>query len=228
MDEMRGFVRGWADVSMTSCGRKTKQNKTTPITKKHLSKQTNAWCYKTATSLAAALHPSPWVLKSLAVPLRKASVLSCDLSLLRIIHDYIADMLAHANNFSSEPMSATSYLMYLCRVCMWACHNLYLSVYVHAPEIRFCVQFDSETNSVVNTIWQRRRDTYITVRWVIRVKWTNGLFACEEVSLCGELLWSEFRNDSELDLDWRIFTVAGKKIFLMSDLCWLDFDVHRQ
>lgn len=115
--------------------------------------------------LAAALHPSPWVLKSFAVPLTNASVLSCDLSLLRIIHDYIADMLAHANNFSSDPMSATSYLIYLCRVCMWARRNLYLSVYVHAPEIRFCVQFDAETNSVVNTIWQRRRrDTYITVR----------------------------------------------------------------
>lgn len=133
--------------------------------------------------LAAVLHPSPWVLKSFAVPLPNAPVLSCDLSLPRIIHDYIADMLAHANNFSSDPMSATSYLIYLCRVCMWARRNLYLSVYVHAPEIRFCVQFDAETNSVVNTIWQRRRrDTYITVRWVIRVKWTKGPFACREVS----------------------------------------------
>lgn len=200
---MRGFVRGWAGVSLTSCGRKTKREKKTTTTREKCpSKQTNAWCYKTARS--------PRVLKSLAVPRRKASVLSCDLSLPRIIHDYIADMLAHANNFSSEPMSATSYLMYLCRVCMWARHNLYLSVYVHAPEIRFCVQFHSQTNSMVNTIWQRWRDTYITVRWVIHVKWTHGLFACEEVSLCGELLQSEFGNDSESDPDWRIRTVAGK------------------
>lgn len=164
--------------------------------------------------LAAALHPSPWVLQSLAVPLRKASVLSCDLSLPRIIHDYIADMLAHANNFSSEPMSATSYLMYLCGVCMWARHNLYLSVYVHAPEIRFCVQFDFETNSMVNTIWQRRRDTYITARWVIRVKWTNRLFAWEEVSLCRELLrwvslgiipsWNQIGGSTPTGLDFDV------------------------
>lgn len=108
-----------------------------------------------------------WLVKSLAVPLHNASVLSCDLSLLHIIHDYTADMLAHANNFSLEAMSATSYFIiwiYLCCVCMSALCNLYLSVYVRALEIRFCVQFHSETNSVVNTIWQQWEDTYITVK----------------------------------------------------------------
>lgn len=155
--------------------------------KKLFNKQINMWLCKTPGSSPLHCIWVPRALKSLAVPLHNASVLSCDLSLPRIIHDYTADMLAHANNFSLEAMSATSYLIYLCCVCMWAPHNLYLSVYVHAPEIRFCAQFDSETNSVVNTIWQRWEDTYITVRWVIYVKWTNKVFAwwkkCEYVCM---------------------------------------------
>lgn len=81
-------------------------------------------------------------LKSLAVPLHNASVLSCDLSLPHIIHDYAADMLAHANNFSLEAMSATSYFIIwinLCCVCMWAPRNLYRTVYARVPEIIFCI-----------------------------------------------------------------------------------------
>ena len=84
----------------------------TSVAKCHIVLLKNIWyaCVRHQVCNSELLQPSQGA-KELSCSLHNASVLSCDLSLLHIIHDYTADMLAHANNFSLEALSATSYFI---------------------------------------------------------------------------------------------------------------------